>query len=101
MTCMALGLTVWGTGDKDTTDIHTKKAGVRWTVYSDGNTPAPQKLLHTAEGGELANLGRGLCRRAVSGCSHPLQEEAVAHISTHIVNICTWTRGRPGQPHGS
>lgn len=51
MTCLALEIDLTGTrGNEDTKNMHTKKAGMRWTVYSVGSTPAPQKL-YAAEGG--------------------------------------------------
>lgn len=56
-------------------------SGGLWTRLEVHQLKEEATLLHTAEcGGELADLGRGLYRRAVSGQSHPSQEEAVVRI---------------------
>lgn len=98
MACLALELTWLGTGERR----HQRHAyRESWDQvdcvlgWKHSSTPETiqlkeeASLLHTAEwGGELADLGRGLCRRAVSGQSHPSQQGAVVCIFyTHCQHL--------------
>lgn len=89
MTCLALEFDLTGAcGNEDTKDMHTKKAGIRWTVYSDGNTQAPQKL-YTAEGGNKFITYSWMRRRISRSWEESLQESSLRPESSISGRSCS------------